>query len=183
MRYQSLAKDARDNYERELRMHASLSTQCAELETGLAETRQQAQASSAELARKTTDWIRREKHLEDERAALQLAAAGVHGDMSDLRRTNDLLQNQLHSLASKAEKVQDSYLQRLTAGATGGETLENVQKIEDLQKNCVDLREIVYNTKKDRDILNAKFNAKSDEKDRIEIKLSATEKVYYTSRI
>jgi nucleoprotein TPR len=105
MKFQTTARSAHANYERELQLHAKAEHDLKTAEQELDTAKAALHAAEQQIAQLTAASIRHERALAEEKARYEETSAQAKEQMEGLRRTNDLLHGQVQSLGIQVNRL------------------------------------------------------------------------------
>lgn len=170
-KYQQIAKEANINYERELQLHAKVSTELQQSEATVESLRKEVECLKTKNADLASTLISRQQAYQEEKQQLQTQYASLTEDQKALRHTNDMLHSQVQSLNQQMSRLHESRIHQLDTESADQEATE-------LTKQTIELREVIKYMKREKDILDAKLNVAENEKSRYVAMYTNTQKLY-----
>jgi nucleoprotein TPR len=190
VKFQSVAKTAHSNYERELNLHASAEKELHEVRDQLDHHIQMLRAEQEKSSSFTAELIRKEVGFQEQKARLESNLQDANARIDELSHINDSLHKQVHSLSAQVDKMLSSRGQgvesansdetasadpsvaasteTVTAVSTSAAAIKTVDDsmVADLQQTVAELREVVRYMKRERDLLSAKLSLAEAESNR-----------------
>ena len=166
-RFQTTAKQAFANYERELQLHAISERSLKESQETIDSLRSALAAAEHRVARLSTDLICLERRTEEDKQHAITDSIALKEQLAELTRTNELLHSQVQTYGAQIERL----LEHRSEGAAGGggeasgmdgtsssnpKVSVTAEEINELKKSLSELREVLRYMKKEKDLLLAK---------------------------
>lgn len=182
VRFQSIARSARDNYERELQLHAAAERESSELRNEIERLNEELSSSRKSLESLKFDMEEKVRVFEEEKKLFSFDLQDANSRLKELHQMNDILHSQVQSLglqveASQSLKLSSVESEVLINSLDQNENSENMAKeLSELRKSNSELREIVRFMKREREMLEAKLSLAETEASRLKSSLRATQK-------
>ena len=189
-RLQQTAKAVFLNYEREKELHLKSESERDELQIKLTSIQSALTGAEQKVTELSSDLICRDRSLQQERSKAAKDAKEKESKLEGLQRSRDLLLTQLQGLDTKLLKLEEGggYAEiadtdvRSRRGIAGGSTSDADQELKDLRRGSVELREVLYFIKRERDVMEAKLTVTEAESARHQATLSATQRALEETR-
>ena len=165
-RFQREAREASENYHREVTMHSKASEEVLNLQRQLDSIKNDNASSASKLSELTAGILRAEARLEEERKGHEALVVEKEAAIADLKAANNLLHSQIQSLSTQIMRFQES--RSLIAQSEGGGESEEVVSI---RSSNSELREVVRYMKREQDVLEAKLSLSESEGARLKASL------------
>ena len=107
-RFQLTAKQAFANYERELQLHAAAERALKESQETADSLRTSLSSAEHRAASLSTDLIRLERNVEDEKKRAVAETSSLKELLAELTRTNELLHSQVQTYGSQIDRMRDN---------------------------------------------------------------------------
>ena len=107
-RFQFTAKQAFANYERELQLHAAAERALKESQEAADSLRNALSAAEHRAASLSTDLIRLERSVEDEKKRAVAETSSLREHLAELTRTNELLHSQVQTYGSQIDRLREN---------------------------------------------------------------------------
>lgn len=157
---QQETRDARNNYQRELQLHASAEKHKSEVEKDLDNTKialDQALQTSAELS---ANLIRHERLLAEEKSKAERSVVELRDKVEELRTTNDALHSQIEQLSSRVARATELRNDDTTSAAASAAAAEGDAE---LRKSVDQLLLLLKREKQDRQLAEGKLSVAESE--------------------
>ena len=119
--HQNAAKQAYDNYERELQLHAQAESKLKSTGNMVQELKGKVAAAEQVEATRSADAIRKERLVHEAKAQTVEDMKGLEAKIADLQCTNELLHGQVQSYGAQVESLQaQMFSKAVAAGAKEG---------------------------------------------------------------
>ena len=169
-RFQLTAKQAFANYERELQLHAAAERALKESQETADSLRNSLSAAEHRAASLSTDLIRLERNVEDEKKRAVAETSSLKEHIAELTRTNELLHSQVQTYGAQIERMRENSLDPSTVPSSssleGSATSLSAEEVNELNKSLRELREVLQYMKKEKDMLLAKQSVLDSENNR-----------------
>ena len=171
MRFQKEAREASENYHREVTMHSKSSEEVLSLQRQLDCIKNDNASSASKLTELTAAVLRAEARLEEERKANEGILAEKEAAIATLKVSNNLLHSQLQSLSTQIMRFQES-----RSLITQSEGVAESEEVVSLRSSNSELREVVRYMKREQDVLEAKLSLNESEGARLKASLSSVQR-------
>ena len=167
-RFKLDAREANENYHREVTMHSKASEEVLNLQRQIDAIKNESASTSTKVSELTTGILRAEARLDEERKVHSAAISEKNAAIADLKTANDLLHNQIQSLSVQIMRFQES--RNLLSQSEG---VEESEELSSLRSSNAELREVVRFMKREQDVVEAKLSLSESESARLKASLAS----------
>ena len=175
VKYQLLAKEAQDNYRREVTMHSKTSEDLFAVQKQFEEAKGEAAASSRTITELSATIFRLENTVQEERKGHANEIRDSLAKVSDLQATNTLLHNQLQSLGTQITRLQENRV--LSSTSTESQISSGDEEdLNMLRTAASELREVIRFMKREQEVTEAKLSIADSEGNRLRVTVASLQR-------
>lgn len=176
--FQRVAREAVDNYERELQLHAKAAAELRKVEEVISSNRKEIASYVSKIADLSGEMLKNESLHTQEKTNLQSEIQQLKEELSNYKRTNDLLHGQIQTLSTQVNRLNEEKFTSIDITQQSTQSEESAE----VRRSLEELREVLKYMKREKDSLEARLQLAESEKQRLITTNLATQRSLDESR-